>query len=227
MKSSIQHDFPAAKQPLFRKQDWAYVQLREWILEGQLAPSERLDETRLAATLQLSRIPLRQALARLAAEGLIIDRPHHGWIIPELSLDQAEDVYSGRVALEVMLASEATRRADNGDKARVGEALSAQKEHVAAGNLTKSRDRDKDFHFTMYEIAGRPRSLAALEMLRSLSERYIYLYMSEPERLTASVIAHGAIYRAFKDGDVDEVAALTKSHINEGIVVLRTLLANK
>lgn len=209
-----------------RKQDWAYVRLREWILDGELGQGERLDETKLADQLGLSRIPLRHALSRLSSEGLVIDRPHQRWVVSPMSLAGAEDVYAGRAVLEVMLAREATARATADDIDRVEKNLATQREYFEAGRYRESRKWDRTFHFSMYEIAGMAHSLAALERLRVLSERYIHLYMREPDRLSTSLREHQGIFDAFKGGKGDLVAELTELHVKDGIAVLRTLLSD-
>lgn len=213
------------RQPVPRKQDWAYLRLRDWILDGELAQGALLDETKLAEQLNLSRVPVRDALSRLSSEGLVIDRPHQRRIVSPMSLAGAEDVYAGRVVLEVMLGREATARATDEDKARVSAALETQRRKIEAGDDREARRYDRVFHFTMYEIAGMGHSLSALEKLRILSERYIHLYMSSPDRLRSSLEEHQRIFEAFRDGDAEQVAALTESHVQDGIAVLRTLLA--
>ncbi|RCK69075.1 GntR family transcriptional regulator [Desertihabitans brevis] len=214
---------PAAP-PTWRKQDWAYEQLREWIIVGRLGYGDRLDEASLAEELRISRIPLRHALSRLASEGLLIDRPHRSLLVAPMSREDAEDVYAGRTALEVLLATRATERAGTEDVERVRRVLAVQTEHIAAGRLEDSRHDDRNFHAAMYESARMTSTFAALQRLRLLSERYIHLYLKQPARLQDSVQQHHAIFDAFAAGDGARAAQLTERHVTEGIEVLRTLL---
>lgn len=207
-----------------RKQDLAYARLRDWIVDGALAQDERIDETRMAQRLGVSRIPLRHALGRLAAESLVIERPHRGWVVSPISLAGAEDVYAGRAALEVMLARTAAERRGEAEVAASREALDRQSSLIAAGSLQESRLWDREFHAAIYSAARMPHSLTAFQGLRLLSERYIHLYLDEPERAAASLEEHRAIQQAFEDGDADRIAELTESHVRVGIVVLRELL---
>ncbi|SDE68764.1 GntR family transcriptional regulator [Auraticoccus monumenti] len=210
--------------PTWRKQDWAYAQLREWIVEGHLREGQKLDEATLADELGVSRIPLRHALSRLASEGLVVDRPHRSLLVATMSLADAEDVYAGRTVLEVLLATTATLRAGPGDVERVRAVLEVQAEHTTSGRHEDSRHDDRNFHFAMYETAQMAATFAAFQRLRLLSERYIHLYLKQPSRLQESVSQHRAIFDAFVAGDPDRVADLTERHVTDGIRVLRTLL---
>lgn len=209
-----------------RKQDLAYARLRDWIVTGALAQDERIDETRMAERLGVSRIPLRHALGRLAAESLVIERPHRGWVVSPISLAGAEDVYAGRSALEVMLARAAAERRSEEDIETARAALERQSALISSGALQESRLWDREFHAAIYTAARMPHSLAAFQGLRLLSERYIHLYLDEPERAAASLEEHRAILRAFERGDGDRIAVLTESHVRDGIVVLRKLLGS-
>lgn len=208
-----------------RKQDLAYARLRDWIITGALEHDQRIDETRMAERLGVSRIPLRHALGRLASESLVIERPHRGWVVSPMSLAGAEDVYAGRTALEVMLARTAAERRTDQDVSTSAAALQRQAKLIERGELRESRTWDREFHAAIYAGARMTHSLAAFQGLRLLSERYIHLYLDEPERASASLDEHRAIQQAFADGDGDRIAALTADHVQDGIIVLRGLLA--
>jgi len=81
------------------KTEMAYEQLRRWIVAGRLAPGQRLDQEWLAAELRVSRMPLRQALLRLEADGLIQNEPHRSAIVASLSLAELTDVEREAVLL--------------------------------------------------------------------------------------------------------------------------------
>src|SRR3546814_18735953 len=80
------------------KSQGVFETLRHWILIGRLEPGQRLDQEWLAAKLNVSRMPLRQALSRLEADGLVINRPHRSAIVAPLSVTMLEDNYAGRRA---------------------------------------------------------------------------------------------------------------------------------
>lgn len=86
--------------------------LRDAIYRGHLAPEERLREEVLASALGLSRGPVREALAQLEREGLVIREPHRGATVARLSLDDLDEVHSLRLALEQLAVTEAMRMTD-------------------------------------------------------------------------------------------------------------------
>ncbi|MEE1802078.1 GntR family transcriptional regulator [Streptomyces sp. JV176] len=206
-----------------RKQDWAYQQLRERILTGALAPGEQLSQEALAGELGISRGPLRDALSRLAAEHLIVDRPHQKSIVAEVSVADARDIYNGRAALESVLAAAAAQAAfgERGSLAAdFGLLLERQRIAVSLGDTAQVRLLDRQFHDALYALAAMPATLAALDQLRAKSDRYVALYLADAHRAQNSVDEHTAILDAFLGGDAEQSAALTRAHVLSGLGVL-------
>jgi DNA-binding GntR family transcriptional regulator len=89
---------PAART---RLTDHAYAAMRESIIAGRFRMGEHLVETELSAELQMSRAPIREALQRLASEGLVVERAHQGSFVAEFTADDVRDIYNVRVGLEI------------------------------------------------------------------------------------------------------------------------------
>ncbi|MFE7075134.1 GntR family transcriptional regulator [Streptomyces sp. NPDC057620] len=206
-----------------RKTDWAYQQLREWILNGRLAPGQRLSQEGLAGELGISRGPLRDALSRLATEHLVVDRPHQKWIVAEVSLADARDVYNGRAALEGMLAAAAAQAAEEDRLARCADLDNLMNEQAEAADQADTaylRRLDRAFHDTVYALAAMPASLSALNHLRARSDRYIALYLSDASRAHASIEEHTRILAALRSGDAERASLLTRDHVLGGLTAL-------
>src|SRR5690606_28429410 len=118
-----------------RKQDWSYEILRRWITTGELTAGGRIDQDHLAERLNLSRVPIRQALVRLQAEGLVDQRPHRGWYVADLDIQDARDVYAGRRALESMLTGRAARIIADEEITSLEEVLTAQEQALQNDDL--------------------------------------------------------------------------------------------
>lgn len=204
----------------WRKQDWAYEQIREWIITGELVPGERIDQEQLASALGISRIPLREGLARLIVEGLLSGQPHRQLTISELSLADARDVYGGRRALESTLAEAAAQQTEGADLSAIQEALETQRGLLDAGTSDDFRKLDRRFHRAIYQLAAMPKTLAAANSLYSMSERYVRLYLADPERSRSSFEEHEAIFAAIKTGDAADAARLTSEHVAGGLSLL-------
>src|ERR1700754_4465898 len=95
------------------KSDFAHNELRRRIVTGQLPPGTRLDLQELCDALGISRMPMREALSRLSAQGLIEFPPLPATVVSELSVADRKDTYGARVALETLLAETATPHVDD------------------------------------------------------------------------------------------------------------------
>jgi GntR family transcriptional regulator of vanillate catabolism len=144
-------------------------QIREAILGGSIGAGERLNEVRLSKTLAVSRTPVRAALQALAGEGLLDYAPNRGFTVREFPLSAIVDAYDIRASLEGLAARFAAERGFSPEeKAVIERSLSAGDtllDHGSfeAGDLTRYRDINGDFHDTLL-AAARNRMLA--EMIR-------------------------------------------------------------
>ena len=204
----------------WRKQDWAYEQMREWIIVGELPSGARIEQEQLASQLGISRIPLREAIARLTAEGLLHGKAHQQLVVSELSLEDARDVYCGRQALEGALASQAAQQASPADIAGIEAVLRQQEQHLGTGSPDEFRKLDHRFHHLIYETAHTPKTLNAAASLFAMSQRYVRMYLSDPSRSVTSFNEHTAIFEAIKNGDAELAARLTVEHVATGLASL-------
>src|SRR4051794_32497217 len=120
--------------------------LRQTILEGHVAPGEPLREEHLAAALEVSRGPVREALLQLEREGLVVRRPHRGAVVARLSRRDLEEVFSLRLALERLGFQWAARRATDEDFALMEGAVAVQAEQLP-GNVSRQRAAQLDLEF--------------------------------------------------------------------------------
>jgi DNA-binding GntR family transcriptional regulator len=101
----------------------AYTSVRAWIVEGRLRPGERLIEQRIAAELNLSRTPVREAVRMLAADGLVVTERNRGAVVRALGRQDVLDSYELRARLESYACELATGRATAGDLAAIDEGI--------------------------------------------------------------------------------------------------------
>jgi DNA-binding GntR family transcriptional regulator len=204
-----------------------YEQLRRWIVSGHLAPGQRLDQEWLAAELRVSRMPLRQALLRLEAVGLIENEPHRSAVVAPLSLLELNDIYAARAALEAMLAEAGTARATEREYAAMAAAIAEQRAAVAAGQLARFVAADRVFHFTLYTASGYARAVAMTERLRDHADRYIWHYARYRRGAARSIAEHEALLRQCRGGAAAVVGQLTRDHVEQGLDVLRQLVGER
>ena len=205
------------------KADWAYLQLRRWIQSGALEAEQRLDQEQLAARLGVSRVPLRHALVRLEAEGLVVSRAHLGATVAPLSLEHAEDIYAGRGALEPMLTERAVERLDADAISDLEALLDDQQRALGEADRGRFLELDRRFHTRLYRESGYRTSVEVVQRLRDLSDRYVAAFQGDAKRSRGTLLEHREIVRACKARDASAAAHLMEAHVRGGIEFLRRM----
>lgn len=184
------------------------VELRKAILNGTLQPGQRLRQDDIAVSLGVSRIPVREALRQLEAEGFVVTVPHRGTVIADLSPEDVEEIYLMRIALERLaarLGAEKIGPEELGEMHRLH--LEIQRASQAP-DLQEFLLLDRRFHATHYSSAQRPRLWQRINSLRDASERYICTYLALPGRIERSLEHHRQLLEACERGDCDLAAQL-------------------
>lgn len=161
------NEFPALSAPSSRTlSDHVTQQLRQAILTGQLKPGQRIVEREIAEAMRTSRGPVRDALKLLENERLVVRYPHKGTFVAWLNLQDAEEIYSLREAIESLAVDYAIKHATAEQIDELGRlvetmAIQAERDYTQF----EATDIDLDFHHTMCRISGHRRLLAAWEAL--------------------------------------------------------------
>ncbi|BCJ41422.1 GntR family transcriptional regulator [Actinoplanes ianthinogenes] len=194
--------------------DRAYQELRRRILTIELAPGVRLVERDLAADLEVSRIPLREALRLLEADGLVLQVPHRGALVAPFGPADVRDLFDVREALEALAARLTAERRDEAGLARLRERLAAARAATAAGDEAGIAAANAGFHADIVELAANP-LLSGL--MRPLEARTHWLFRLTAQRDPAQQCAeHEELYEAIAAGDVEKTAALAHEHVASG-----------
>lgn len=172
--------------------------LREEIQRGALVPDRPIRQEEVAARFGVSRIPVREALGRLEAEGLVVVRPNRGALVAALGAEELREVYELRALVEGDLLARAVPRLTAADLARA-EAL-----HAALGvteDPDVQGDLNREFHQVLLGAADRPRQRALAEQLRGVVERYETLQRALLYETAAFQEDHRRILDACRRGD--------------------------
>ena len=167
--------------------------LRDEILRGAIPPGAPLRQEELAGRFQVSRIPVRDALLRLEAQGLVHVYPNRGAFVISLTADEVTEIYEMRILLEGDLIERAVPRMTPEHWRRI-DAAHADATRTAGG--PEWIEGDWRFHRTLYEAAARPRQLATVENLRSTVARYSVGHDALPTRTPEWLADHDAILEA-------------------------------
>jgi DNA-binding GntR family transcriptional regulator len=214
--------FESAAPSFQTKADLVYEQLKGWILSGKLQPGQSLTQEELADTLALdvSRMPLREAIARLNADGLVNSRPHHTAKVAELSLDEMRDIYAAREALESMLAAKAAPLCNEDAITVMSEVLKKQENALKDEDYEAAVQLDRRFHATLYALSGFAHSERIVAHLRELSERYVRTYAGTNHLAAEGLDQHRALLEACRERDPEAVRKITSEHIRAGVIGL-------
>jgi DNA-binding GntR family transcriptional regulator len=199
-------------------------QLRRDILDGTYAAGAQLRQDALAASFQVSRIPVREALFQLEAEGLLRIEPHKGAIVSAFSLEEIDDVFDLRVLLEPRLLAQSAPLLTPQDFAEAS-ALDADfaraiaEQDVAQWGLLNAR-----YHLALYRHARQPRTLAIVTSLLQTSDRFTRLQMNRAPALARAETEHRKLLRLCRAGKVSEACDFLVAHIEKVRQDLRALL---
>lgn len=185
--------------------------LREDILSGRLAAGRRLSQESLADQFRVSRVPVRDALRQLRAEGLIDSNGRTGTAVAELSRLDLEELYDMRIALEPVVARLATPRMRPADVEAMGRELARME--AASVPSPDWFEAHAAFHRALNDRAGRPRMSALVDQLRGQTERYVRRYQVIAGQASDLGREHDLIHEAVLDGDAVRVGAVVAEHL--------------
>lgn len=189
--------------------------LRDAIMRGVFAPGTQLGEVELAARLGVSRGPLREAMQRLVAEGLLRSERHRGLFVRDLDAADVRDVYTVRLAVE----GAAGRLIIAGDRAAATVALAAALARMedAAGDPLALADADHAFHIELVSASGSPRLLRMADGLLVETRMCLAALQQTAPPAQALIAEHRALHDAVRDGDGARFAAVLEAHMTDAV----------
>jgi DNA-binding GntR family transcriptional regulator len=203
-------------------QQEAYHFLRDRILSGELTGNSRLNPAEIADRLGVSRMPVREALRQLDAEGLITMRPNRAAYVSNLSAAEVEELFEIRTALEVMAVGYAVRNLTDDTLAE----LIALKERMdrARGDQFEWVKRHEDFHQAICNIGPRKRLAREVGRIRLAIRPYLIAYMKIFDRVEMPGLEHSALIDALASRDVKRAEEEMRQHVaNPGVGLIEFL----
>jgi DNA-binding GntR family transcriptional regulator len=195
--------------------DFAYSELMSAILAGHIKPGDTLNQEEIAKSLGASRVPVREALKQLEGEGLVIQRPRRGYVVASLNADAVEDVFDVRMVLEERAGLLATQRRTEKDVVAVQTLLTIMDEYQIDGSYDHQvwGEMNRQFHDRLFVCCGRPHLLRAMNMQRNLVSLYVRIGGQIAPDMTRVRQEHWDIVAAFRRGEPEEVATLSRHHV--------------
>lgn len=188
--------------------------LRDEILANRLPPGSVLGEMALAERLGVSRGPVREALGRLAAEGLVTIRPRRGAVVSALSAREFLEAYQVREALETLAMRLAVPRFSADELERLQELIDGQAGYASEGDVDAFFQANAAFHDLIVAASGNEMLLETYRQLMGHMGRYRTRSLALRGTLKRSVVEHRAMLRAVKARDVERAVRLLGEHIH-------------
>jgi DNA-binding GntR family transcriptional regulator len=187
--------------------------VRERILRGAYPEGEPLRQDALAEELGVSRIPIREALRQLEAEGLVTFNPHRGAVVSSLSLAEIDEVFALRAEIESDLLRRAIPRLTADDLDRATEVLDRYERALRAGEVPAWGELNWQFHSSLYAPADRPVTMGIVQRLHQNADRYLRMQLALTHGESRANDEHRAIAAAARKHDVKRACTLLRDHI--------------
>jgi DNA-binding GntR family transcriptional regulator len=203
-----------------------YERIRAAIVQQILTPGQRIDQNKLADDLQVSLVPVREALKTLEAEGLVSIIPRRGAFVTELSLKDLADLYFARQLIEGEATYQAVDRmtAEHfGSMERLAQQMREATDHE---DLTSFMQLNRQFHMTIYSALNNEHIVQTIQGLWERSEIYRFRYMFISHGANSVHDEHAALLRACRQGDAQMAKDLAKQHIAHTQIALEYELLN-
>jgi DNA-binding GntR family transcriptional regulator len=187
--------------------------LRDRILRGEYPEGEPLRQDAIANELGVSRIPVREALRQLEAEGLVTFNPHRGAVVSTLSIDEIVELFELRAEIESDLLRRSIPNMTDDDHEKVDAILDEYELALVHGDVAIWGQLNWDFHRTLYEPSRREFTLSMVAKLHQHSDRYLRMQLVLTHAETRARDEHRAIAAAAKKGDAKLGVKLMRDHI--------------
>lgn len=203
-------------------QEIAYEAVKAAILRGDLAEGVRLQQTMLASQLEVSTTPVREALSRLASEGLVRIDAHRGAIVRGLDDTELDEIYQLRQMLEPQATRKAVEHITDEELDQAEDLWRRMEDH---SDPAEWAENNRQFHALIVAAAHSPRLESILKGLRDSSTRYVQWSVTvDPQRFIAANQDHRDLIAACRARDGDWAASIEERHLNGTVEALRRRL---
>lgn len=196
--------------------DLLYQAIRRSVINGELAPGERITEIMLAEQFGMSRTPLREALARLEREQLINRLPNGTLTIAELNREQLGEIFDIQERIEALIVSSLARNKKQSFIQHLNINLKTEEVHLEKENISEMYRLDSEFHRVLWDYSTKTQAKSILEGFVGMFERYNQLAPATDcalERMKAMHIEHQLILNAITEGDSVWAEMAIKNHV--------------
>jgi DNA-binding GntR family transcriptional regulator len=204
-----------------------FRQMEGMILAGNFQPGERINESRIAALLGVSRAPIREALRLLASSGILEIRANRGMFVREIEAREVDELYDIRAALDALAGEQAAALFRADQLPRLERGMQEMATHVKANDVGAYYRANINFHTAIVEIAGNANLLAMYEGICKRMSLFRKASLSLPGRLSVSLRNHEKIISAIASKDPAKTGNLLRNHTLEAKKTLLKAITGK
>ncbi len=206
-----------------RASDRAYEQLREMLLDLRLSPGTVVNEQALAGELEMGRMPVHEALARLASDGFLTVLPRRGTVVAAFTLKDVLDLFEAREAIECGAVHIAARRATEDDIAALAKLVTTANRARTATEPETYLEADYQIHLFLVRILNNSMLQDQVERLLMHNLRFWRFYFSSRTVRVTAMLSHDDLLAAVRDRDGDVAQSAMRQHITDSRGMLQAL----
>ena len=202
--------------------------IKEQILSGTLAGGETIRQGLIAERLEVSRIPVREALAQLESQGLVKVLPHKGAIVREVSTEEIDELFTLRSIIEPHVLESAIPRLNDQHFEQAESVLEALETALGLKkDIPQWSKLNHDFHMSLYTPSNKTHSLEIISTLNTRSDRYIRIQLLYTDGIKTAETEHRELLKLCRDNNIPSATKLLRDHIVNAGKEAMTLFKDK
>jgi DNA-binding GntR family transcriptional regulator len=206
-----------------RASDRAYQQLRDMLLDLRLAPGTVVNEAALAEELAIGRMPVHEAMARLANDGFLTVLPRRGTVVTAFTLNDVLDLFEAREAIECGSTHLAARRATDDDIAKLEKLVATADEARAAANTEDYLRADYEIHLSLVRMLKNSLLAETVDRLLMHNLRFWRFYFTSRTVQPTAMLGHDELLAGIRSRDGDEAERAMRQHVSASRGMLQSL----
>lgn len=206
--------------------EFAADAIRDMIYRGTVQPGERLNADELAAELEMSKTPVRDAIQSLKLEGLVEIVPRVGVFVKKMTPQESTDVYRLKKAVEPVAAALAAQRGSERARGELRKMLRQLSNATTNENVAKAEKAVNDIHQQLFNMSDSEVIREAFRVINGRVRLLRFKNMAQQGRLANSLRQHQAIVEAVAQGDAEAAERLMRDHLDDAAHALQELIAD-
>lgn len=194
--------------------DIVYSNLRDMIFSQDLKGGDRIIESAVAEEMNVSRTPVREAIKKLEAEGLLEYMPRKGVIVKGICKDDITEIYAIRKAIEVLAVEFSVDNITSEELEQLKELSDRSKKYAAAGEEDSFNNALKEFNRLLIETSRKPRLIRLIDIHLDYLERFRFINRGKINRRKDAIEEHDAILEAISKSDKEKAKEAVIYHLD-------------